>query len=71
MPASEAPTPPLPTLLSQPLVAFTIEFDNVAEERITAAGPRPWIASLGMWANYLRFVGTDGVLTIDPFAPVV
>jgi DNA-binding MarR family transcriptional regulator len=61
MPASEAPTTSLPTLLSQALIAFTIEFDNTAEERITAAGPRPWIASLAMWANYLRFVGDEGV----------
>ncbi|HEY3765194.1 MAG TPA: hypothetical protein VGL44_08545 [Gaiellales bacterium] len=55
------PSPPLATLLSQPLVAFTIEFDNVAEERITAAGRRPWIASLAMWADYLRHVGEDGI----------
>jgi DNA-binding MarR family transcriptional regulator len=61
MPASEAPSTPLPTLLSHTLIAFTIEFDNTAEERITAAGPRPWIASLAMWANYLRFVGDQGV----------
>jgi DNA-binding MarR family transcriptional regulator len=60
MPASEAPGTSLPTLLSQALTAFTIEFDNKAEERITAAGPRPWIASLAMWANYLRFVGDEG-----------
>jgi hypothetical protein len=52
---------PLPTLLSQALVAFTIEFDNLAEERITAAGARPWIASQAMWANHLRFVGDDGI----------
>ena len=29
----------LPTLLSQVLVAFTIEFDNEAERQISAAGP--------------------------------
>jgi hypothetical protein len=52
---------PLATLVSQALVAFTIEFDNLAEEHITAAGARPWIASQAMWANHLRFVGDDGI----------
>jgi hypothetical protein len=37
----------LPTLLSQVLVAFTIEFDNEAERQISAAGPRPWRSRLG------------------------
>jgi hypothetical protein len=58
---------PLPTLLSQLLVAFTIEFDNAAEPRIphrTARGPAAgrkagvWLVSQAMWANFLRF--TDG-----------
>jgi hypothetical protein len=61
VPAPRTPTPPLPTLLSQALVAFTIEFDNLAEERIAAAGARPWMASQAMWANHLRFVGADGI----------
>lgn len=52
---------PLPTLLSQAVVAFTIEFDNTAEARITGAGRRPWMVSQALWANYLRFVGDDGL----------
>lgn len=60
MPPPTGTAPPLTTLLSQALVAFTIEFDNLAEERITAAGRRPWIVSQPMWANHLRFVG-DGI----------
>ncbi len=61
MPTPATASPPLPTLLSQALIAFTIEFDNLAEERIAASGARPWIASQAMWANHLRFVGEDGI----------
>jgi DNA-binding MarR family transcriptional regulator len=60
----------LPTLLSQVLIAFTIEFDNEAERRIphhTTVGRRagepnrgPWLASLAMWANFMRFVDVRG-----------
>jgi DNA-binding MarR family transcriptional regulator len=62
---------PLPTLLSQVLIAFTIEFDNEAEHRMphrtttvpTAADsrPRPWLVSMAMWSNFLQFVTADGV----------
>ena len=61
---------PLPTLLSQPLIAFTIEFDNEAEHRLphrtTRGGPSgggrgPWLVSQAMWANFMQFVGADGV----------
>jgi DNA-binding MarR family transcriptional regulator len=62
---------PLPTLLSQVLVAFTIEFDNEAEHRMphrtTATGgagaPRgaTWLVSQVMWSNVLQFVGPEGV----------
>ncbi len=65
---------PLPTLLSFVLVAFTIEFDNEAEHRMphstTAQGRSPgdspfapWLVSLVMWANCIRFLG-DGPLQI-------
>jgi hypothetical protein len=55
---------PLPALLSQLLVAFTIEFDNASEQRIphrsargpAAGGRGPWLVSQPMWANFLRFV---------------
>ncbi len=62
---------PLPALLSQVLVAFTIEFDNESERQIphrtTAHGASPgslhapWLVSLAMWENCMRFVGEEGV----------
>jgi DNA-binding MarR family transcriptional regulator len=62
---------PLPTLLSQALVAFTIEFDNEFEHRsphrTTDHGSTgdsregPWLASMVMCMNCMRFVGEDGV----------
>jgi DNA-binding MarR family transcriptional regulator len=61
---------PLPTLLSRPLIAFTIEFDNEAEHRLehrTTRGPAggtgrgPWLVSQAMWANFMQFVPGDGV----------
>jgi hypothetical protein len=60
---------PLTTLLSQALVAFTIEFDNTVEQRMphrTATDPTdtsrtgPWLISQAMWANFLRLVDEDG-----------
>jgi DNA-binding MarR family transcriptional regulator len=60
----------LATLLSQALVAFTIEFDNESERRSAhrttvgrQAGERgqgAWLVSLVMWANFMRFVGEQG-----------
>jgi DNA-binding MarR family transcriptional regulator len=61
---------PLPALLSQVLVAFTIEFDNEFEHRMPhrttnygSAGSRndPWLVSLVMWSNCMRFVREQGV----------
>jgi DNA-binding MarR family transcriptional regulator len=61
---------PLSTLLSQVLVAFTIEFDNEFEHcsphRTTRASAGaspggPWLVSLVMWANLMRLVGEEGV----------
>jgi methyltransferase (TIGR00027 family) len=59
----------VPALLSQALVAFTIEFDNESERQLphrTTWGPAregrgPWLVSLTMWANFLRFLPPDGV----------
>jgi DNA-binding MarR family transcriptional regulator len=61
----------LPTLLSQALVAYTVEFDNDTEHLLphrtsdhgatAASGPRPWLVSLVMWCNCMKFVGPDGV----------
>ena len=62
---------PLPTLLSQLLVALTIEFDNEFEHRMpyrtsrpgpspaTATGP--WLVSQVMWSNVMQFVDEGGV----------
>ena len=63
---------PLPTLLSQALVAITIELDNEFEQRTLhrttrGAGAKqgPWLMSLPMWSNLLRLVGPDGARTGD------
>jgi len=60
---------PLPTLLSQTLVAFTIEFDNEFEHRSPhrttrhgRAGPGagPWLTSMVMYSNLMRLVPAEG-----------
>ncbi len=66
---------PLPTLLSQVLVAFTVEFDNEAEYRMphrTTGGlphgvptDSPWLVSQVMWANVLQFVDEEGTRVRD------
>jgi DNA-binding MarR family transcriptional regulator len=66
---------PLSTLLSQTLVAHTIEFDNEFERRFphsaTAKGGagikdgKPWLVSQVMWTNFLRFVGDGGTPVRD------
>jgi len=76
-PAVSPPSPvtgrlPLSALLSQALVAFTIEADNEAEHRLPhrtqdyglsagAATDAPWQTSLVMWANCLRHVPDEGI----------
>jgi DNA-binding MarR family transcriptional regulator len=62
---------PLSALLSHVLVAFTIEFDNESEHQMphrttnhgSTAGSLdvPWLVSLAMWDNCMRFVGENGV----------
>ena len=62
---------PLPTLLSQVLVAFTIEFDNEFERQMphrttnhgATLGARagPWLVSMAMWSNCMQFVGEEGM----------
>ncbi len=62
---------PLPTLLSQVLVAFTIEFDNEFEHQMPhrttrgSSGGGPWLASMVMWANFMQFVGDEGVTVAE------
>ena len=69
-PPQEGPLP-LSALLSQALVAFTIEFDNQAEHnlphRTTSHGPSrtgdgAWLVSLVMYENCMRYV-TEEPLT--------
>lgn len=62
-------------MLSQALVAFTIEFDNEFEHLTsrhgaTAAGG-PWLVSLAMWANCMRFLPQEGQEVWRPLAGVV
>jgi DNA-binding MarR family transcriptional regulator len=62
---------PISALLSQALVAFTIEFDNETEKRMPhrttnhGATPcshhAPWLVSLAMWSNCMQFIGDEGV----------
>ena len=59
---------PLSALLSQALVAFTIEFDNAAELQIKSRTTRYggsrgglWLVSMAMWLNCMRYVGSDPV----------
>jgi hypothetical protein len=62
---------PLSALLSQVLVAFTIEFDNEFERQMPHSTTRhgstpgvthaPWLVSLAMWSNCMQFVGEKGV----------
>jgi methyltransferase (TIGR00027 family) len=70
----EQPQEPLSlsALLSQALVAFTIELDNEAEHRLAhrttnhgaaGQGNGPWLTSLAMFENCMRFV-TDQPITV-------
>jgi hypothetical protein len=59
---------PLSALLSQVLVAFTIEFDNEFEQqmphRTTNHGGlphAPWLVSMVMWSNFMQFIPEDGL----------
>ena len=62
-----APVPaslPLSTLLSQVVVAQTIELDNEFERRLVDSGESARVTSVVMWSNFLRFVG-DGIAVGD------
>ena len=73
-PVSPMPQSPgtlsLSVLLSQALVAFTIECDNEAEHRLPypttnfgagSQGDGAWLVSLAMWENCLRFVADEPI----------
>jgi hypothetical protein len=60
---------PLSTLVSQLVVAFTIELDNEFERRFREAGGGARVTSLTMWSNLLQFVG-DGVTVRELVAAV-
>src|SRR6266851_8034290 len=74
-PAAPEPEPgplSLSALLSQALVAFTIEFDNEAEHRLphrttdhgaSSQGGGAWLVSLAMWENCMRYV-TEEPITV-------
>jgi DNA-binding MarR family transcriptional regulator len=72
--ANEAGRLPLSALLSQVLVAFTIECDNEFERRMphrtsnygsTAGQGTPWLVSMAMWWTCMRFVGKDGITVAE------
>jgi hypothetical protein len=56
---------PLSALLSQVLVAFTVELDNKFERRMRDAGHPGALLSLVVWTNLMRFIGEDGAPVRD------
>lgn len=54
-------TRPLSALLSQILVAFTVEFDNEFERQIAQAGHPGARLSLVVWSNLIRFIPPQGI----------
>ena len=59
----------LSRLLSQALIAFTIELDNEFERRFQESGGGARVTSLTMWSNLLRFV-RDGITVRELVAAV-
>ena len=57
----------LSALLSQVLVAFTVEFDNEFERQMGEAGYPGARLSLVLWSNLIRFLG-DGALSVCDLA---
>jgi methyltransferase (TIGR00027 family) len=75
-PVPDQPAGPLSlsALLSQALVAFTIEWDNEAEHRspnrttafgASGQGDGAWLVSLAMWENCMRFVGEEPITVAE------
>jgi len=73
--ANETSLLPLSALLSQVLVAFTIECDNEFERQMphrtsnygstAGRGAGPWLVSMAMWWTCMRFVGEDGITVAE------
>lgn len=59
--ATPPPSRPLSALLSQILVAYTVEFDNEFERRMSEAGQSGAGVSLIMWYTVMRFLGDNGI----------
>lgn len=65
----------LPALLSQALVAFTIELDNEFEHRMPhrttvqdttgGADAAPWLVSMVMWCNCMRLLRPEGMTVAE------
>ena len=55
------PSSPLPlsALLSQTLIAFTLELDNEFERQMLGAGFHGIGLSLAVWSNLFRFIHED------------
>jgi hypothetical protein len=58
---------PLYALLSQALVAFTLEFDNQFEQRMNLAGYSGATLSMVLWSNLVRFL-TEGAISVRDLA---
>jgi hypothetical protein len=58
---------PLFALLSQVLVAFTVEFDNEFERRMNEVGYRGTTLSMVLWNNLVRFL-TGGAVSVHDLA---
>jgi DNA-binding MarR family transcriptional regulator len=58
---------PLFALLSQVLVAFTVEFDNEFERRMNDAGYNGTTLSMVLWSNLVRFL-VEGALSVRDLA---
>jgi hypothetical protein len=65
--ADRAPQVTLPTLLSQLLVAFTVELDNEFERRMGEAGYVGAQLSLVVWTNLMRFLA-EGPVAVGKLA---
>jgi DNA-binding MarR family transcriptional regulator len=51
---------PFTVLLSHVLLAFTIEHDNEWERLMMMSPYRPFLVSMVMWSNFMRFISADG-----------